>query len=437
MIYQTKAIHDDKDTLAKMPLQIAPAPEFVFIPLVNSRCGKAALSIKEGDPVFLGEKIGLRQGPFFEQPIISTVSGVFVGLEKHYYRTGVRLDFVKIKNDFKDTIDPSLHERSDEEIAKLSKDEIRDIVKDKGLVGLGGSSFPTYVKFQTKTPISTILINGVECEPMMTSDQRFMLEHSAEILAGIRLLLQAFQCQDARICIKEKHQDVIEFYKRLLGNATEKRITLSPMKDFYPQGWEIDMIKTATGITVENGHLPNEYGIVNFNVATAAGVYLAVKKNLPVYERYFSLYGDGLKSPANLVVRIGSLLSPIIEKFGGYRDSSTPKTLIVGGPMMGTAVPSDDCVITSTMSMALIQEKRAYLEQPCIRCASCVLSCPVLLEPVQIMKAMRRKNVDVNLLKKLNPLKCMECGLCTYSCPSKIPLLDCVRQAKAVVKNAK
>jgi Na+-translocating ferredoxin:NAD+ oxidoreductase subunit C len=437
MIYQTKAIHDNKETLAKMPLQNVPAPDFVFIPLANSRCGKGALSIQEGDPVYLGERIGLRQGPFFEQPIFSTVSGVFVGLEKHYYRTGVRLDFAKIKNDFKDTIDPSLHERTDEEIAKLSKDEIRDIVKDKPLVGLGGSSFPTYVKFQTKTPIKTLLINGVECEPMMTSDQRFMLDHSEEILAGIRLLLQAFNCQDARICIKEKHQDVIEFYTQLLAKKSDKRITLSPMKDFYPQGWEIDMIKTATGVVVENGHLPNEYGIVNFNVATAAGVYLAVKKNLPVYERYFSLYGDGLRKSANLVVRVGSLLGPIVEKYGGYRDSSTSKTLIVGGPMMGTAVPSDDCVITPTMSMALIQEKHAYLEEPCIRCASCVLSCPVLLEPVQIMKAMRRKKVNVALLKKLNPMKCMECGLCTYSCPSKIPLLDYVRQAKAVVKNSK
>jgi electron transport complex protein RnfC len=437
MILKTRAIRCNKSELCVIPVTPLDAPKFVFIPVTNTRCAKVDVNIKEGDKVYLGETIGLRHGPFFDQPILSTVSGVYLGTEKHGYRNGKVIDYLKIENDGKDEKDPSVHERTDEEIAKLTKDQITEIVKNKALVGLGGSSFPTYVKFQTKNPIKYILINGIECEPFLTSDHRFMVEHTDDIIAGIKILQQAFGTKDARICFKGKYQELVDYFSQYLASHACEGITISLMDNYYPQGWETAMIKKAVGIDVPSGHLPSEYGVINFNVATAAGVYYAVKKDLPVLDRYVSVYGEGIVKPSNFVVRIGTPFASLIEKAGGYKDTGKEKIFIVGGPMMGSTIPSDDCVVSPTVSSLLIVDKFRGVEQPCIRCGSCVYSCPVGLEPVTIMRAMRPNwpfKVDEKYVKALNPMKCMECGLCTYSCTSKIPLLEIIREAKLIAR---
>lgn len=345
MILKTRAIPDNKDELAELPVTPLKTPEFIYLPLTNGRCQKAETTLKEGDHVYFGQTVGLRHGPFFDQPILSTVSGIYQGLEKHGYRTGATIDYLKIANDGKNEKDPSLAERSEEEIAKLTKDEITQIVKDKALVGLGGSSFPTYVKFQTKNPIQYILINGIECEPFLTSDERFMLTHSEEILGGIKIIEQAFNCHDARLCFKAKHQKLVEFYTRFVAEHPNDGLSISLMDNYYPQGWETAMIKKAVGIDVPSGHLPSEFGVINFNVATAAGVYLAVKKNLPVYEREVSVYGEGIMTPVNLIARIGTPFGALIAAAGGYNPEVKKPIFIVGGPMMGSTIPNDDCVV--------------------------------------------------------------------------------------------
>lgn len=432
MILKTTAIHDNKNELAQLATSKLLDPEFVFIPLTNFRCAAATISIKENDKVYLGQQIGMRKGPFFDQPFFSTVSGTYLGLEKHGYRNGKVVDYLKIKNDHKDTKDPSIKDRSDEEIAKLDQAALVEIAKDKALVGLGGSSFPSYVKLNTKNQIKTILINGIECEPMLTSDQRFMKENAPAIIEGIKIMMSALKCNDARIAIKIKHPDVIAYYEGLLEK--EKGIKVAVVKDFYPQGWEIAMIKSVLDIDVPNGHLPSEYGVMDFNVATAASLYEAVKHNMPVIDRYVSVYGDGIVKPSNYIVRVGTPLKTLVEKSGGYTSEGENKVLVLGGPMMGSSIPSDDCITSPTVTSLLVLNLKYEQMEPCIRCSSCVLSCPEGLKPVTIMNLMRMKHPSAKLVNKLEPMKCMECGLCTYSCTSKIPLLYYIRQAKALVR---
>lgn len=432
MIAKTTLIKDTKKLVGSLPAIRYTEPKYLYLAMANARCPKAELFIKEGDHVNSCQVIGMRQGPFFEQPIHATCSGTYLGLEKHYHRNGKLTDFIKIENDFKDTLDPSVHQRSPEEIAALTKEEMTQIIKDCAMVGLGGSSFPTYIKFQTNKPINTILINGIECEPYITADHRLMLEFPYRIMDGIKYVMQAFNCKHAKICIKSKYHDIKEVYQQVIKEYEGSGIELCLVGNYYPQGWEVEMIKNATGIQLKPGELPSNQGIINFNVSTMVGIYKAIKYNMPVIKRFVTITGDGIKFPKNFRVRVGTPIKDLIPLCGGYRNPEKEKVFILGGPMMGASVPSDDCIITKTVTSIIILDKTNYVEEPCVRCGSCVLSCPVHLEPVQIMNAV--KAIDKERIKKLNPLKCIECGLCTYSCTSKIQVTDYVRKAKLFAK---
>ena len=434
MIKKTKTIQDSLNLLGAHPTLKAPVPEYLYIATDNARCPKADILIQEGDYVKLGQVIGIRHAAFFDQPIHATCSGTFEGYEKHYHRSGKIVNFMKFHNDFKDEIDESIHDRSDEEIAKLTKEDMTEIIKNCALVGLGGSSFPTYIKFQTKEKIDTILINAVECEPYINADHRIMLEELQEIVLGIQYIQQAFGCKDARICVKAHHHDLINVWSEYLRRFPDSGITLCKVKNYYPQGWEINMIKEATGIEVPTGKLPSAYGIIDFNISTVVGIYLAIKKNLPVTDRRITITGNGINYPSNFLVRVGTPIRPLLELCGGYKDPEIKKAFILGGPMMGNSVPSDDCICTKTVTSVIVLNEKVYREEPCIRCSSCILSCPVGLKPVEIMNTMRVMPVDKEKIKFFNPLKCIECGLCTYSCTSNIPVTDYVRKAKVIAR---
>lgn len=434
MIKKTTHIQDTLKLLGALPTLKAPVPEYLYIATDNARCPKAEIYIKEGDYVKCGQTIGIRHAAFFDQPIQSTCSGTFEGYEKHYHRSGKQVNFMKFKNDFKDTWDESIKPRSDEEIAKLTKDDMMEIVKNCASVGLGGSSFPTYIKFQTNEKINTILINAIECEPYINADHRAAIEEPEKIIEGIKFLQQAFNCKDARICIKSKYKDLGLIYDDMLRRYPDSGITLCRVKNYYPQGWEINMIKEATGIQVETGKLPASYGIIDFNISTVLGIQQSIRENKPVTERRITVTGNGIKYPSNFIVRVGTPVGELIEKCGGYVEPEGKKVFILGGPMMGASLPSDDCICTKTVTSIIVLKEREYKEEPCIRCGSCVLSCPVHLKPMEIMNTMRSMPVDKERVKFLNPLKCIECGLCTYSCTSKIPVTDYVRRAKVIAR---
>ena len=432
MIAKTTHIKDTKKLVGSLPAVRYVNPKYLYIATANARCAKADLFIKEGDHVNSCQVIGVRHGPFFEQPIHATCSGTFVGLEKHYHRNGKLTDFIKIENDFLDTLDPSVKQRTPEEIAALTKEEMTQIIKDTANVGLGGSSFPTYVKFQTDKPINMILVNGIECEPYITADHRLMLEFPYRVMDGIKYVMQAFNCKHAKICIKSKYKDIKEVYEQIVKEYEGSGIELCCVGNYYPQGWEVAMIKEATGIQLKPGELPSNQGIINFNVSTMVGIYKAIKYNMPVIKRFITITGDGIKFPKNFRVRVGTSVKELIPLCGGYKDPEKDKVFILGGPMMGMSVPNDDVIITKTVTSIIILNKTVEKEEPCVRCGSCVLSCPVHLEPVQIMNAV--KTLDKERIKKLNPLRCIECGLCAYSCTSKIQVTDFIRKAKMIAK---
>ena len=432
MISKTVHVKDTKNLNGALPAIRYTNPEYLYIAMANARCPKAELFIKEGDHVNSCQVIGMRHGPFFEQPIHATCSGTFVGLEKHYHRSGKLTDFIKIKNDFQDTLDSSVFIRTPEQIDALTREDMVKILQDVASVGLGGSSFPTYIKFQTEKPINMILINGIECEPYITADHRIMLEFPYRIMEAIKFTMKVFNCKHAKICIKSKYHDIKAVYKQVLKEYEGSGIELCCVGNFYPQGWEVAMIKSATGIQLNPGELPSNRGIINFNVSTMVGLYKAVRYNMPVIKRDITITGDGINFPKNFRVRVGTSIKDLIPMCGGYKNPDKEKIFILGGPMMGASVPSDDCIITKTVTSIIVLNKTNYVEEPCVRCGSCVLSCPVHLEPVQIMNAV--KTLDKERIKKLNPLKCIECGLCTYSCTSKIQVTDFVRKAKIIAK---
>lgn len=405
-------------------------PEFVYMAVTNARCPQAEVYVKPGDYVKVSQTIGMRKGPFFTQPITSTVSGEVVGIVKKFHRSGKLVEFIQIKNDKKNVFDESVKERTPEEIAALTREDFVRITHDCGLVGLGGSSFPTYIKFKTEDPIHTICINAVECEPYLSADHRLVLEFPFRILRGITYAQQAFGAKRAVICIKKKYEDLYNTLTAAIARHPEFNIEVKRVGNYYPQGWEIEMIKTGLGIKVPSGVLPSKLGVMVFNVSTIVGLYKAIRYNMAVVKRNFTITGDGVSVPQNFRVRVGTSLKELIDYSHSYKGDEN-KVMILGGPMMGANLVRDDAIITRTCTSCIILNEKKFVEEPCVRCGSCVYSCPAELQPVQIMQAV--KNKDKDALVKLNIKSCILCGMCSYTCTSKIHLTDYCRKAKRMV----
>lgn len=433
MIAKTRALVVPKKIArtADLPASAYLDPPFVYLAITNARCSEGETYVKIGDHVDRGQVIGLRRASFFIQPIHASISGTVTGIEKHYHRSGKLVEFIKIANDKKDTWVLPERVRSDEEIFKLTREEMTEILKEKALVGLGGSSFPTYVKFMTKEPIDLIMINGIECEPLISSDYRMLIERPEEIMDGIRFVLMAFKAKKAMLCFKKKHKALVSLYQETLRRHPDIPIELKLSKNYYPAGWEMSMIKDHAHISIKPGALPSSCGIMNFNVSTLLGILLALRYDRPVLERYVTISGDGIKYPRNLLIRVGTSLKDVLALCGGYVDDR-PKVIILGGPMMGASLASDDVILTKTVTSVIVLQKKEYREDPCIRCGSCALSCPAHLMPMQIMNALKAMNKE--RLKALHPERCVECGLCAYSCSSRINVTDYVRRAKLLVR---
>ena len=430
MIAKTREIYRDKRLTNSLPTVRYLDPEYVYLGVTNQRCATGEVFVKPGDHVKMGQQIGLRHGPFFEQPIHSTVSGEVVGIVKKFHRSGKLTEFIQIKNDKKEEWDDTIVPRTDEEIAKLTQDDFIQILKDKSLVGLGGSSFPTYIKFQTKDPIDVIAINAVECEPYLSADHRLILEFPELIMQGAKYAMQALGAKRTVICIKKKYQDLYDTLTAIATRYPDINFEVKRVGNYYPQGWEIEMIKTGLGVKVPAGVLPTKLGIQVLNVSTVVGLYRAIKQNRPVVERNFTITGDGIKNPTNFRVKVGTSLTEVLELAGGY-NSEDNKVMILGGPMMGANLVRDDAVITKTCTSCIIMNEKKYVEEPCVRCGSCVYSCPAGLQPVQIMMAVKNNDKDA-LKNKLNIKSCILCGMCSYTCTSKIHLTEYCRKGKKI-----
>jgi electron transport complex protein RnfC len=416
---------------AGVGIKAMPLPKQVVVPVSQHIGAPAQPVVKRGDAVKTGTLIA-KSGGFVSANIHSPVSGKVKKIDNVMESGGFKKQSVIIDVDgdeWEDSID-----KGEELIKDISKsaDEIRNKIADAGIVGLGGATFPTHVKLSVpegKT-VDHIIINAVECEPYLTADHRVMLEKAHEIMVGTKLLMKGAGVEKAIIGIENNKPDAIKHLREIAGEYDG--ITVEGLKVKYPQGGEKQLIKALLNREVPSGGLPLDVGCVVQNVGTAIAVYEAVQKNKPLIERVVTVTGKSVKEPANLLARIGTPLSALVEEAGGLPEDTGK--VVNGGPMMGKAVPSLDVPVTKGTSGVLIfnkkESKRGYTHN-CIRCARCVAACPMGLEPVLLRNASQAENWE--LLEDEHVMDCIECGSCSYICPANVPLLDYIRLGKSTV----
>ena len=415
-------LEKNKVTLEKMTEKI-PLPKEVILPM-NMHAGKPAkVNVEEGDQVKIGSLIGKKDG-FISANIHSSIAGKVKKIEQMVIGSK-KTDVVVIENDFTEQISHSF----------LGNATLDAVISDKGIIGMGGAGFPTNVKFLLKEgqKITKLIINAAECEPFVTADQRVILEKTDDFLSGIQLILDVYNIPNATIAIEKHSKETINI---LLNSITDDRISVKVLKNYYPQGAEKVLIKNILKKELPLGKLPIDLETVILNASTIYSIYNAVENNFTLMERVVTVSGLPLKESKNLKVRIGTPIEYLIEACGGFVEA--PSKILNGGPMMGKLVHSLNEPVTKTTN--LISVLNSYQtdipkERPCIKCSECLNVCPMGLSPILISQAYR--NNDLYTAEKLGVLSCIDCGGCSYICPSKIDLLSDIREAKQKVMEKK
>lgn len=420
-------INDHKTKTNSLPITIVDgSKEHVF--LLQQHIG-APISpiVKVGDKVYVGQKIADTDA-FVSVPLHSSISGVVTAIEPRLHPTGVMSSAIVVENDYKYTPYPDIRPKGD--IKSLTPGEIIKIVREAGIVGMGGAGFPTHVKLSPPKDkkIDYVIINGAECEPYLTSDHRVMLEYPSMIIYGLRAVMKVFGLERGYIGIESNKPDAIE----LLKSKDFKSIEVIELKTKYPQGSEKQLIRAVTHREVPSGGLPADVGVVVLNIDTVVAIATAIKTGMPLIRRIVTISGDAIKEPKNLEVRIGMSLKDIFEHAGGF--AHEPRKIIMGGPMMGLAQYSLDSSATKGTSalLALTLADEVFDEDlACIRCGKCVKACPMGLMPLYLN--MYAKKRDWDMCEKYHITDCMECGVCSYLCPGRQHPLQNIRMAKQKV----
>lgn len=420
---------EGKEMSENKPVQVLiPKGEMVF-PMAQHIGAPAKPLVKKGDRVLVGQKIG-EAGGFISANVICSVSGTVKAVEPRLMVNGTMVTSVIVENDGLD--EKIEHFGEDRDYTKLSKDEIRNIVKEAGIVGLGGAGFPTNVKLTPKddSKIDYILVNGAECEPYLTSDYRMMLEEPEKIVGGLKVILSLFDNAKGVIGIENNKPEGIKKLEELVKN--EPRIEVRPLLTKYPQGGERSLIYAITGRKVNSSMLPADAGCIVDNIDTVIAIYNAVCKQTPLIRKIITVTGDAIVNPQNFSVRLGTNYQELLEAAGGFKND--PEKVISGGPMMGQALFSLDLPVTKTSSALTCFSKDMVAAQeptPCIRCGRCVSACPSHLVPPLMMNAAMKNNCEA--FEKLNGMECMECGSCAYVCPAKRPLTQAFKDMRRQV----
>lgn len=421
----------DKKELAKdSPIRQANVPARVVIPLNQHSGTPAKPVVAVGQEVKKGELIGEPTG-FVSASIHSSVSGKVTSIARFPSPTGKPVTSVVIENDFKEEW-TLLKDNPD--YMSLSSEELREKVRAAGIVGLGGAAFPTSVKLSPpkEKPIDTVIINGAECEPYLTSDYRLMVEKPHEIIEGLKILMKVLDAKKGFVGIENNKPEAIEKIKAAV--AKEPEIDVCALEVKYPQGAEKMLIKATTGRDVPPKRLPMDVQVVVQNVGTALAVYEAARYGKPLIERVVTVTGEGINKPSNLMVRIGTPVSELIDECGGFKGNV--RKVIAGGPMMGIALPSlDEPVIKSTSGILVLPEDEVnHVEDfgPCIRCGRCIDVCPMGLMPSMLSVLSEKGHYEET--KEYNVFDCFECGSCTFVCPSKRPIVQLIKLAKSLTR---
>lgn len=413
----------DKHKLTNDELIIYNKPKIVYIPLISGEDTDITILANKGEYVYKGSIVGKRKGDF-RIPIHSSVSGTVLDFEEKTCFNGKKVKCVVIENDFKEKIEQKVSVKRS--INKYSKDEFIELLKENGIIGLGGAGFPTYVKYEPKK-IKTLIVNAVECEPYITADYILAKQKCEELLETIDAILEINKINEAIIAIKKENVELKQIFDNFIG--TYLKIKIKVVSNNYPMGWERILIKEVTGKSYDN--LPIEQGVVVNNISTIYAIYEALKYNKPLMERYITFSGENLNQPHNVLVKVGTPVLEILKQLGIKGNS----IVVAGGPMMG--VEADDLVISANMNCVLALENNHTISTDCIECGKCVEVCPVKLSPVLIMKCKIKKEKDIKKLIDLHPEKCIECGLCSYICPAKLFVREKVKEAKNIVRGDK
>ena len=414
----------NKDRTANEQLRRFPPVKAVVIPLSQHTGAPAKPLVTVGDRVKCGQMIGAPDG-LVSSAIHASLSGTVTAVEPRVHpTTGQKVLSVAIASDLSDEKESPIQPGGD--IENLTSDEIVEIIREKGVVGMGGAGFPTPVKLKTSKPIDTVLVNGCECEPLLTADHRVMLEHAEDIIYGLKALIKATGAEKGLIVVEDNKQDAATLLETMAADTP--CINVMSVRTKYPQGAEKMMIKRALGRQVPSGGLPLDVGVVVSNVSTVKAVSDAIQKGMPLIERVVTVTGDGIKNPGNFIVKIGTSVKEILEHCGTNDGDFTIK---LGGPMMGiTPASSDVPVIKGTNG--IIAVKPAVSEPaPCIRCGRCSDVCPMELLPLYYPQYADKS--DWAGMKEKSVKDCIECACCRFICPSKIDIVGAIKHGKKAV----
>lgn len=414
-----------------------PKGDLIF--QLNQHIGKPAKPVvKKGDLVLAGQVIAEADG-FVSANIVSSCSGKVKAIEKRINVLGTSTQAIVIENDGQYTLAEGIGQETDYQ--KLTGQEILAKIKAAGIIGLGGAGFPTHVKLAPKNAdqIQYVIANGAECEPYITCDDQLMRSKASEIVEGMKIMLRLFPNAEGVILIEENKPEAIEAMQKACSGEAKVRVHAVHTK--YPQGGERSIITVVAGKHLKLGMLPADVGCVVDNVATIYAVYRAVCKSEPLMERGFTVSGDGVKNPCNLMVKIGTPFSEVLEAAGGIKEGADVKKLICGGPMMGFAMANLDAAICKNNNALTVMTEDAVETAhekmtACLRCGRCNQVCPLGLTPQMMAVAAERRNYE-RYEKKLYGLECIACGSCTYVCPAKRPLMQLFKQTKAEIMAAK
>jgi len=415
---------EKKELAREQKIQIFPIPKTVYVFLSNHAGVPAKCVVKQEDRVKTGQIIGEPSG-FISAYVHSPLTGVVKNIEKIYHPVhGKPMEAVVIEQT-DDEEEWELLERKAWESS--SKEEILEIIKKAGIVGLGGAMFPTHVKLSPppEKKIDTLIINGAECEPYLTIDYRLMLENAEEMLQGILITMKVLSVKEAHVGIESNKMDAVQHLRKIFKNTP---IKVHALKTKYPQGAEKQLIHAITKRKVPAGGLPMDVGVVVQNVGTIIAIKKAVVDGMPLVERGLTVTGEAITKPFNAIVRIGTPISQLLEAGGITEDA---ERVNLGGHMMATAVNKlETPVLKGTSGITALRASKPWEEKPCIRCGKCITACPMGLEPYLLNLLSSKKRYDDAVNNGL--LNCIECGSCAYDCPSKIDHVRSIKLAKKV-----
>ena len=425
-------VHPKENKIARdMAIQEFPEPDILVIPMSQHIGAPCKPLVKKGDLVTVGQKIGDNQGLCV--PVHASVSGKVKSVEMKAHTSGTTVMSVVIENDHLSTLCEDIKPRTQEEVDALTPEELMNIIREGGIVGMGGATFPTHVKLSSGLgKVDTIIVNAGECEPFITSDDRICREMPAELISGLKVVMKILGLNTAHIAIEDNKPEAAKSLQTVLMPSDGITVDVLPAK--YPQGAEKQMIYAVTGREFPSGGLPAAVGCAVFNAATCKAIHDCVYDGMPLIRRVVTVSGDIVMEPKNLMVPVGTSFNDLMEAVG---TSENPYKVLSGGPMMGAALYDLSApTIKGVNAVTILGKKNKYaVDDPqCLRCGKCIEACPMKLAPVLMYKALQSNDPEV--MRSVHMLDCIECGCCAYTCPASVPLVLAFRSGKQILRNA-